>query len=205
MSRNEPTLADLPGMFKDEVALLPGQVAKIPDKVANIPDKIADIPNKIESGVFEAQNAVLNNVLFALSILLVVPLAISYKYQPKLVSMILTSAIFYINIYHYSHEQKFFVMDFVWSSILTFTSLVILYLGYVKYGLTAKIVIGGVIGVVALYIYLFYGYFPDDVKNPRSVNGYLKYHAMWHILGFISLCIIMTIRVDLSKIIVHGH
>lgn len=184
----------LPNMILEEIS-------QIPTHTSNGIDELTKIPDKVEQTALELENAFYDNVLFALSIILIIPLIISYKYQPKLISMILTSAVFYINIYHYSHEEKFFVMDFMWSSLLTFTTLVILFLGYKKYGLTPKITAAGLIGGLALYVYLFHGYFPDDVKNPRSVNGYLKFHALWHILGFISLCLIMTIQVDLSLII----
>ncbi len=186
----------LPSLIMDEVS-------RIPHHASNGLNDLTKLPTAIERTALDLENAFYDNVLFALSIILIIPLIISYKYQPKLITMILTSAIFYINIYHYSHEEKFFVMDFMWSSILTFTTLIILFLGYKKYGLTPKIVAAGIIGTLALYIYLFHGYFPDDVKNPRSVNGYLKFHALWHILGFISLCLIMTIQVDLGQIIRH--
>ncbi len=186
--------SQLPSMIIDEIS-------RLPDHASSTINGITYIPTQIEKTALEIENAFYDNVLFALSIILVIPLFLSYKYQPKLITMILTSAIFYINIYHYSHEEKFFVMDFMWSSLLTFTTLVILFLGYKKYGLTPKIAAAGIIGSLALYIYLFHGYFPDDVKNPRSVNGYLKFHALWHVLGFISLCLIMTIQVDLGVII----
>ena len=194
---SEPTTSDIPNLFKDDLYNLPGKV------VSDLPSDIVELPNKLVTTALDAQNAFLDNILFALSVLLIIPLFISYKYQSRLVSMILASAIFYINMYHYSHEQNFAFMDFVWSSILTFTNLIILYLGYKKYGATPRIVGGWLIGTIALYIYIFNGYFPDDVKDPRSVNGYLKNHALWHILGFISLCIIMTIKVDISKILDH--
>ena len=119
-------------------------------------------------------------------LLLFIPLLISYLYQSTLINTVVMLSTFYIIINKFENNTKFETLHTVWTSILTFVT-ILLVSSEPKYSI--KVFIVHLLMVISFVLYIAEDY-------------YSVIEDVWKFTSIASLCVALTIQLNAGKLLV---
>lgn len=133
---------------------------------------------------------------------LFIPAGMSAWTQPFPITIIMFLAAFASTSYHYYYEKKFSELDVTWASITTLSTLVMLVLLSLQFGIRSKrVTIPFFLMIIAIILFTTKASLPDNPDDFNSVENYDVWHGIWHILTTLSAIIILRHKINYKYIL----
>ena len=133
---------------------------------------------------------------------LFIPTVVSAWTQPFPITIIMFLASLCSTGYHYYYQKKFSDLDVTWASITTLSTLVMLVLLSLQFGIRSKrVTVPFFLMMMAIFIFVTKASLSDNPTDQESNNRYDLWHGIWHILTSLSALFILNHKINYKYIL----
>ena len=133
---------------------------------------------------------------------LFIPTVVSAWTQPFPITIIMFLASLSSTGYHYYYQKKFSELDVTWASITTLSTLVMLILLSLEFGIRSKrVTVPFFLMMLAIFIFVTKASLSDSPNDEAMTNSYGLWHGSWHLLTALSALFILNHKINYKYIL----
>jgi hypothetical protein len=133
---------------------------------------------------------------------LFIPTVMSAWTQPFPITIIMFLASLSSTGYHYYYEKKFSELDVTWASITTLSTLIMLILLSLQFGVRSRRVLTPLFFMlIAIVIFVTKASLPNVHTEQENNDEYGLWHGIWHILTSLSAISILRYKINYMYIL----